>query len=86
MKIQQFKQNNISKKNKNIIKNNNFHNIRWQNISQTDQKKLPCLAVKACQLIKIKVVLVLENPLISIQVMFSLKYHISNPSDIFPLK
>ena len=32
MTVQQFKQNNINKKNKNIIKNNNFHNIRWQNI------------------------------------------------------
>ena len=50
MKIKQSKQNNIIIRiTKNSIKNNNFHNIRWQTFSQTDQKKLPCLAVKACQ-------------------------------------
>ena len=33
-----------------IIKNNISLDILRQNIFQTDQKKQPCLAVKACQL------------------------------------
>ena len=44
----------------------NFHNTRWQTFSQTDQKKLPCLAANVWQESENKISSVLENPFISI--------------------
>ena len=65
--------NNIITLLKNIIKNNYFDKITRQTISQTDQKKQPCLAVKPCQLIRNKISSVLEKILKSIMSMLTTK-------------